>query len=515
MLKKAVVYIRVSDPSQIENNSLDTQEKACSLYAHRNGYEVISLFREAGISAKNTNREALKKLLVFCYLKKNLVDAVIVYKLNRWSRSTEDGLALEAYLSKRGIQVLSATEPVAHDPIGKFNRTILYASGQLENEMKGLVVKDNMLSLFRKGIWCWKCPVGYKRPFDSKEKNKGKAPVSIPELSEIIIAMFNEAATGIYSRQQLARKMNERGFDVIFGSKATIKMVIRIAKNSFYYGEMYCKKWNEYSTGLYEPIIDKQTWQIAHSKLFGGKRKYKIQDNFLYPLKGILKCEDCQNVMTSSNPRGRSKQYYHYECGNKKCRSIRIDVEKAHIEFMKLLHSLRPTPRVIKLFVHMVFSEWDNVINTSKKEISSIDERIKYYEDELRIVGRSLDKRIYTEDMAQKESERINLELMHLNVRRSDIQIDQYDAEKVKNFTEYFLLNLDDLWLRLDSLSMKQALQKKIFPEGIYCTKNKKIRTIALAPSFALIDTLSRADVTIGDPKGIRTPDSQDENLVS
>src|SRR3989344_3695900 len=163
----------------------------------------------------------------------------------------------------------------------------------------------------------------------------------------------------------------------------------------------------------------------------------------------------------------------------------------------------------------MIFDEWDTVIDSSKTEIDRLDDQIRYQENELRMISHSLDKRIYTEEMAQKEADKTNLELTLLKVRRSDIRIEQYDAEKVKNFTEHFLKNLDSLWLRLDDLPKKQALQSKIFPDGVILTLNKKIRTASLSPAFALIDTLSSTDSTFGDPDGIRTRDLQDENLTS
>lgn len=51
---RAVIYIRVSDPSQIENNSLETQLKTCQGYAERSGLEVVKTFSEEGVSAKTT-----------------------------------------------------------------------------------------------------------------------------------------------------------------------------------------------------------------------------------------------------------------------------------------------------------------------------------------------------------------------------------------------------------------------------------------------------------------------------
>ena len=117
--------------------------------------------------------------------------------------------------------------------------------------------------------------------------------------------------------------------------------------------------------------------------------------------------------------------------------------------------------------------------------------------------------------MAKKEAEKVNNEIVVLRVERSDTRFEQYDKEKVRNFTEYFLLHLDRLWDKLTEPAMKQALQNKIFPMGVVCTRKKEIRTAGLSPSFELIRALNTTSNTIGDPEGIRTPDSLAENQMS
>lgn len=77
---KAVIYIRVSDESQLENNSFETQEKSCRKFIESNGYEVVEpVFREEAVSAKHTNtRPELMRLLNFCCDRKNEINFVVV-----------------------------------------------------------------------------------------------------------------------------------------------------------------------------------------------------------------------------------------------------------------------------------------------------------------------------------------------------------------------------------------------------------------------------------------------------
>lgn len=502
MEKRAVIYIRVSDPSQIENNSLEVQEKACRYYAKQKGYTIVEpIFSDEGFSAKHVNnRPGMRQLFQYCCDKKKNVSYVIIYKMDRWSRNAEEGLYASALLAKYGIELVSTTEGIEKTPSGSLLKTILLALSQFDNEMKGERVRDNMQSLYRKGIWCWACPVGYKRPYNSKEQNKGKAPIPVKELRPIIYFLFEKASTKLYSKQQLANLMNKLGFENIFGSPSSIKMVNRIIKNSFYYGMMYCKKWNEYALGLHEAIITEEMWLKANNALFGNKLKYQIQDNNEYPLKSLLKCEICGHFMTSSNPRGRTKSYTHYECGNKSCRLARIATGDAHDQFLLRLKKLKPTKRTLKLFQNMVFNQWDKIINTAKNESKAIEERIQIMEADLKSIRKAKDKGLYTEETAKNEADQINKEIVVLRVEKSDIKFDQYDAEKVRNFTEHFLLNLDHLWLHLEDLPMRQALQNKIFPEGLVCAKNKEIRTVSLSPAFELIKALNTAKMTSGEP---------------
>lgn len=62
----AVIYVRVSHPSQVDNFSLDTQLRACEEYCRREGLDVLERFREEGESAKTTDRTQLQRMLQYC-----------------------------------------------------------------------------------------------------------------------------------------------------------------------------------------------------------------------------------------------------------------------------------------------------------------------------------------------------------------------------------------------------------------------------------------------------------------
>lgn len=487
---RAVIYIRVSDPSQIENNSLETQLKACNGYAERNGWQVIDVFSEEGVSAKTVhNRPEMRRLLAYCTNKKNNISKVIVYKMDRFARNTEDGLVAISLLARHRAFLVSATEATEETPMGRAMRTILMTLAQLDNELKGARVKDNMQTMFRGGLWCWKSPIGYTRIEGDRDVKRGKPPIIDKNLGPMIKSLIIKASGGFYSKKSLANYLNKLGFKKFFGNKADGETVRMILSNPFYYGYMYARKWNEYQWGKHEKLVDKEIWEKSFYNTLAKKRMLKHQDSNIFPLKGILRCANCNHPMTSSNPKGRTKHYLSYECHLKGClKHERIGIDPAYKQFLAILGNLKPSKRVLRLFSEMVFTEWDESIENLRQEAKLKEEQIERLENELTGIALSNSKGILKDEEARGRADKIRNEIAVLRVEKSDIKIDQYDTEAVKSFAETFLTNLDRFWIELD-LTQKQALQSEIFPDGVVC-QNKNIRTTNLAGSFELINAL-------------------------
>lgn len=263
------------------------------------------------------------------------------------------------------------------------------------------------------------------------------------------------------------------------GKKADGKLVARIISDTFYYGYMYAPKWKEYAWGKHEPLVDQSVWEQANLNVFGNKRSYQIQDNTLYPLKGMLLCINCSHPPTPSNPMGKNRRYLYYECHYKKCTDHhRVPIKSAHKQFDQLLSTTKPSKRVLKLFTHLVFSEWEESIELSKREAAIIDRQIENLENDITTIAVSNAKHILTDEEAIKRADKVRKDIVVLRIERSDIRIGQYNTETVKNFTQNFLLHIDKLWVRLD-LAQKQALQNEIFPQGLIVKENNSNTNIS------------------------------------
>ena len=108
----AVIYCRVSSKEQVDGTSLESQEIACKEYAARNQLSISRIFVERGESAKFADRTQLLEFLEFCRNRKNHVDQLLVWKVDRLARNVGDHFNIKATLLKLDVQVVSVTEPI-------------------------------------------------------------------------------------------------------------------------------------------------------------------------------------------------------------------------------------------------------------------------------------------------------------------------------------------------------------------------------------------------------------------
>ena len=134
---KAFAYLRVSGRGQIEGDGFDRQILACEKYAADNGYEIVEVFREEGVSGTKElgDRPALAEL--FVALEENGVKVVLIEKLDRLARDLMIQETIIADIQKRGFTLISACEPdlCSDDPSRKLMRQIMGAIAEYDRAM--------------------------------------------------------------------------------------------------------------------------------------------------------------------------------------------------------------------------------------------------------------------------------------------------------------------------------------------------------------------------------------------
>ena len=112
---RVVLYARYSSDSQTEN-SIEGQIRECKAFCERNGMTVIKSYIDRAFSAKSDRRPDFQNLIRDS--EKFLFDAVVVWKLDRFSRNRYDSAHYKRILRKNGVKVISATEPISDDSTG-------------------------------------------------------------------------------------------------------------------------------------------------------------------------------------------------------------------------------------------------------------------------------------------------------------------------------------------------------------------------------------------------------------
>ncbi len=159
---KAIGYVRVSTEDQArEGISLDNQENKIRAYADLNGFELVDVIKDEGLSGKTMDRLGMNRINAMIDAVE--IEAVIVYKLDRLSRKTIDILnTLDAW-EKNNIAFHSITDRIdTKTAAGKFLLTILSALAQMERDLISERTVDALAHKKRTGEWCGRVPFGYK-----------------------------------------------------------------------------------------------------------------------------------------------------------------------------------------------------------------------------------------------------------------------------------------------------------------------------------------------------------------
>ncbi|MEM4260217.1 MAG: recombinase family protein [Candidatus Woesearchaeota archaeon] len=255
---KAALYIRVSTEEQAKQGvSLSAQEEALRNYCKTYSYEVYQVYKDEGKSAKDIkHRPAMIQLLKDAELKK--FDIILIYKLDRFSRSLKDLILTIEKLKKWGIDFISLQDRIeTTSASGKLMFHIISSFAEFERDIIGERTKFGMEEKARRGAIINRAPVGYK--INDKKlviDEEGKAKVQ---------EIFNYYLNNDISLTQLAKKY---GF--------TVRGIKKLLKNKTYTGIIqYGKKSHK---GLHEPIITEELFDKVQNKL-SDNNKYKYSKN--------------------------------------------------------------------------------------------------------------------------------------------------------------------------------------------------------------------------------------------
>ncbi len=282
---RCAVYTRKSSEEGLEQefNSLHAQREACEAYIASQRSEGWVLVRDqyddGGISGGTLERPGLKRLTAD--IEDGLVDVVVVYKIDRLSRSLADFAKLVEVFDRNGVTFVSVTQSFnTTTSMGRLTLNILLSFAQFEREVTAERIRDKVAASRKKGMWMGGVP-----PFGYRVENR-KLLVDEENSEHVrwIFARFIE----IGSCTVLAREVDARGLGTPRGNRIDKKYLYRMLSNRAYLGEAVHK--GDSYPGEHDAIIDRETWDKVHAILQESPRKRAARTRADTPalLKGLL-----------------------------------------------------------------------------------------------------------------------------------------------------------------------------------------------------------------------------------
>jgi DNA invertase Pin-like site-specific DNA recombinase len=305
---RCAVYTRKSTEEGLDMafNSLDAQREACEAYVASQRQEGWLLLRDryddGGVSGGTLERPALRRLLAD--IEAGLVDVVVVYKIDRLSRSLMDFAKLVEVFDRHSVTFVSVTQSFnTVTSMGRLTLNILLSFAQFEREVIGERVRDKIAASRARGMWMGGCvPLGY-----AVQNRK----LLVIETEAALVRRVFDGFARIGSGTKLVQALRAEGATTKRGRTFTKSDVYRVLSSRVYLGEAVHK--GESYPGEHAAIVSQAQWDAAHAILQVSPRVRTNQTRSRTPalLRGLIFGEDGL-AMSPTHTRGRRGQMYRY-----------------------------------------------------------------------------------------------------------------------------------------------------------------------------------------------------------
>ena len=305
---RCAVYTRKSSEEglDMEFNSLDAQREACEAYVASQKAEgwllVPDRYDDGGFSGGTLERPALQRLLVD--IEANRVDVVVVYKIDRLSRSLMDFAKLIELFDRNNVTFVSVTQSFnTTTSMGRLTLNVLLSFAQFEREVIGERIRDKFAASRKKGMWMGGfVPLGY----DVKDRK-----LIVNKAEATTVRMIFERFIKIGSATELVRKLRAESVRGKQGKLVDKGYVYKLLNNRVYVGDAVHK--GTAYPGEHEAIIERAIWDRVHAILRESPRKRAAYTRAQTPslLKGLI-FGPTGRAMTPAHTRKADKLYRYY-----------------------------------------------------------------------------------------------------------------------------------------------------------------------------------------------------------
>lgn len=317
--KRCAVYCRVSSDERLDQefNSIDAQREAGHAYVASQRAEgwipVADDYDDPGFSGGNTDRPGLKRLLAD--IQRGLVDIVVVYKIDRLTRSLADFSKMVEVFERHGVSFVSVTQQFnTTTSMGRLMLNILLSFAQFEREVTGERIRDKIAASKRKGMWMGGVPpLGYDVENRRLVPNEKEA-----KLIRNIFQRFVELGSGTLLFKELkldgvtSKAWTTQDGKTREGKPIDKGLIYKLLNNRTYLGELRHKE--QWYQAEHPPIIDRALWDQVHAILAtnGRVRGNATRATVPYLLKGIVFGNDGRALSPFHTTKKNGRRYRYY-----------------------------------------------------------------------------------------------------------------------------------------------------------------------------------------------------------
>jgi DNA invertase Pin-like site-specific DNA recombinase len=475
LLRIGAAYIRVSDERQDEY-SPDSQLKKIREYAAKEGYMIPDeyVFYDDGISGKSTKRrDDFNRMIAIAKEKTHPFDVIYVWKFSRFARNQEESMVYKNLLRKKGVTVVSVSEPIPEGHFGSLIERIIEWTDEYYLVNLGAEVMRGMTEKASRGEPTCAPPFGYIMR-DGKyypDEESGKA--------NIVREVFTLYSNGVKQRE-IALILANKGIRTRYGKKPENRWVDYMLHNSCYIGKIrWCtdgtksvskKKLDNENImvvdGHHEPLISMELWDKVQKMLEAQKRAYpkhaRKEQKVDYLLKGLVRCSACGGSLAACGSSGKAKvrclQCCNYSRGS--CRtshSITIPkIEAAFIEGLK------------QALEEKQFTIIPNKPNVTTQKQFDFDKLISVEERRLERAKEAYLAEIDTIEQYATNKKEITARIDDLKARRDkeavkEVDIDAF-ADKVAGIVEF--IEREDVTEQAKNEALHTIIEKIVFEKA-------------------------------------------------
>ena len=393
---RCAIYTRKSSDEGLEQtfNSLDAQREACAAYVLSQASEgwtaLPDIYDDGGLSGGTLERPALQRLLADIAAGK--VDIIVVYKVDRLTRSLLDFSKLVEIFDKAGVSFVSITQSFnTTTSMGRLTLNMLLSFAQFEREVTAERIRDKIAASKAKGMWMGGLPpLGYTPDGRTLEIVPGHADIvrdiyrRYLDTGNVRLLVDRLSAERIYT--PVRQMANGRTFGGVPFSRGQIYAIL---KNPIYIGEIPHR--DQRHKGLHKPIVDRQIWDATQTLLAGHvpglrRRSNTASGSLLAGLivddsgEKLIAAHACKAVPNGGDNGKVRYRYYvshsaHHGTGNGK--GLRIparEIETATIEALAAAFD-DPMALMARAGIPLELPDMDRIFSTAAATAATIRQR--------------------------------------------------------------------------------------------------------------------------------------------